>query len=155
MGRVFLTVLLLVAIATAQTPVLRKRAGEPAQPQTDAAPGYSTLPDNASGEYDLDDKGSVVQITIQDNRLTGYVTKMQDSAALTLFFLKTSIHGSRLSFTTGTVHNMHYAFKGQIVGGNAATPDQNGFYRMVGELTEYIGDVKESRMVRLKSTPRN
>ncbi len=156
MSRVFLAFFLLVASATAQTvPVLHKRAAEPPMPQTQAAPGYSTLPEQATGEYELDDNGSVVQITIQDNRLTGYITKMQDSAALTLFFLKTSIEGSRVTFTTSTVHNLHYAFEGEIVRGNATTPGQNGFFEMVGELIEYRGDMRERRRVHLKSTPRN
>lgn len=156
MGRVFLAFFLLAAGATAQTvPMLHKRAAEPPTPQTQAAPGYSALPEQATGEYELDDNGSVVQITVQDNRLTGYITKMQDSAALTLFFLKTSIEGTRVAFSTSTVHDLHYAFEGEIVRGNAATPDQNGFYEMVGELTEYRGNEKERRRVHLKSTPRN
>ncbi|HUY81443.1 MAG TPA: hypothetical protein VMU92_06935 [Acidobacteriaceae bacterium] len=156
MGRAYLAVFLLAAASAQTVPVLHKRSSDvAAPPQTQAAKGYSTLPARASGEYELDDDGSIVQITIQDNRLTGYITKMQDSAALTLFFLKTSIQGSRVSFITSTVHNMHYIFKGEIVRGNAATPDQRGFYQMVGELTEYRGDVKRRRKVYLKSTPRN
>ena len=156
MGRVVLAFFLLVASGFAQTaPILHKRGAEPSIPQTQATPGYSALPEQATGEYQLDDNGSVVQITIQDNRLTGYITKMQNSAALTLFFLKTSIEGSRVAFTTTTVHNLHYAFEGEIVRGNAQMPEQNGFYEMVGELTEYRGNVRERRRVHLKSTPRN
>lgn len=156
MWRVLPSVLLLVVGASAQTiPTLHKRSAlPPLQPQVEASPGYSTLPADASGEYELDDNGSVVQITIQENRLTGYITRMQDVAALSLFFLKTSIQGSRISFTTSTVHDLHYDFQGEIVRGNAASPDQNGFYRMVGELTEYRGNMKERRFVHLKSTPR-
>jgi hypothetical protein len=156
MRRALLTALLLVAGASAQTvPVLHKRSAQPStEPQAEAAAGYSALPADASGEYELDDKGSVVQITIQDNRLTGYVTKMQGDAALSLFFDKTSIEGSRVSFTTRTVHGLHYSFQGEIVRGDSVSPDQNGFYRMVGELTEYRNDLKERKLVHLKSTPR-
>lgn len=156
MGRAFLIALLLSVPTTAQIgPVLQKRAtAQPPAPQTQAAPGYSTLPADASGEYELDDNGSMVQITIQNNRLTGYITKMQNDAALTLFFDKTSIEGSRISFTTHMVHDLHYDFKGEIVRGDAVSPDRNGFYQMVGELTEYQGNFKERRFVHLKSTPR-
>ncbi|HTV06436.1 MAG TPA: hypothetical protein VME86_13800 [Acidobacteriaceae bacterium] len=153
--------LLLVAGASARTapvqtaPVLHARTAEPAPaPQTQATPGYSTLPANASGEFQLDDNGSVVQITIQNNRLVGYVTRIEGSAALTLFFDKTSLEGSRITFTTYPVHDLHYGFKGEIVRGHAASPDQTGFYQMVGELTEYRDNLMQRRTVHLKSTPR-
>lgn len=156
MGRMLIAALLLTAGAMAQsTPVLHKRNAEPVPPpQTQAAKGYSTLPADASGEYELDDKGSVVQVTIQDNRLTGYITKMERDAALTLFFDKTSLEGSRISFTTKTVHGLRYEFKGEIVRGGAVSQDRTGFYEMDGELTAYRDQMRERKRVHLKSTPR-
>ncbi|HTW44245.1 MAG TPA: hypothetical protein VMD58_01750 [Acidobacteriaceae bacterium] len=155
MARALIMTLLFSAGAFAQTaPVLRTRSNAPEMPPVKAAQGYSTLPASASGEYELDSKGSVVQITIQDKRLTGYVTKIEGDAALTLFFNRTSIEGSRISFTTQAVHNLHYAFTGEIVRGRAAGPDQPGFYRMIGKLTEYHGGQQERKQVHLKSTPR-
>ena len=151
-----LVALLLVSGASAQTvPVLHKRSSEPlSEPQTQAAAGYSALPADASGEYELDDKGSVIQITIQNGHLTGYITKIQGAVALSLFFDKTSIEGSQVGFSTRIVHGLHYSFRGEIVRGNVQSPDQNGFYRMVGELTEYRNDINERKLVHLKSTPR-
>lgn len=143
------------AVAQA-TPGLQKRSAGSSNPtpQTQAAQGFSVLPASASGEYELDDKGSVVQITIEHNRLTGYVTKMDHETALTLRFEKSSIDGSRVSFTTGTVHGLHYSFQGEILRGDAVSEQVTGFYRMVGNWTIYRDGVHQTERVSLKSTPR-
>ena len=142
---------------TQSTPTLQKRSadGSASMPRIRQTSGYSSLPDSASGEYELDDKGSVVQITIEHNRLTGYVTKMDHETALTLNFDKSSIDGSRISFTTTTVHGLHYSFQGEIVRGDAVSEQQTGFYRMVGEWSIYRNAAHETEPVNLKSTPRD
>lgn len=162
MGRMLITVLLLASSAMAQTtPVLEKRGErDGAAQQMQAMKGFSTLPENTSGEYELDEprsenSGSVVQITIEHGRLTGYVTKMERETALTLFFGKSAIHGSRVSFTTATVHGLRYSFEGEIVRGHAERASLTGFYRMVGEWTAYRNGVQETESVSLKSTPRD
>jgi hypothetical protein len=160
--------LVTAAVATAQTapvgqaPVLEKRgAGDaPRAAQTHAAEGFSTLPDAASGEYELvpprsEDGGSVVQITIEHNHLTGYVTKMEQGSALTLFFDHTTLEGSRISFTTKVVHGLRYEFAGMIVRGDAQSASETGFFRMVGELTSDRNGARETQRVSLKSTPRD
>lgn len=145
----------MTAAAFAQTrPTLRTREDHGRKSQAREAKGVSTLPEEASGEYVLDGHGSVVQITIERGRLTGYVTKMEGETALTLFFDRTSVHGNRLSFTTKTVHGLRYEFRGAIVRGEAADFSLGGFYRLNGELTLAGGGAPESRRVSLKSTPR-
>lgn len=148
------------AIAMAQTPPTLKQRGAP-EPQhavgpvaTDYAKGYSTLPDEASGEYELDDNGSVVQITIESSRLSGYVTKMDEGSALTLLFQHTTIQGDRVTFTTQTVHGMSYAFTGIVTRGDAESPSKTGYFRLAGEWTVFQGDGHQMRQVSLKSTPR-
>jgi hypothetical protein len=155
-GRVLVMALLLSTAAHAQTaPVLHKRTPDiTAPPQTQSAPGYSTLPADASGEYELDDKSSIIQLTIERNRLTGYVTKIEGGTALTLFFEKASIDGSRIAFTTRTVHGLTYAFKGEIIRGEAVRPGQSGLYRLQGKLTADRNGTRQRNLVRLKSTPR-
>lgn len=139
-----LGVLFLVSVSAAQTPpALHQRSEAPQQSQTHAAKGLSSLPDEASGEYELDDHGSVVQITIEQNRLSGYVTKMDERIPLTLFFDTTAIDANRLSFSTKTVHGMRYSFAGKIVRGNAESPSQTGFYRLVGDWTTYLNGGQE------------
>ena len=95
-----------------------------------------------------------MQVTIQDDRLTGYITKMEGDAALTLFFDRSSLEGSRIGFTTSTVHGYRFEFKGMIVRGKVQSQMQSGFYEMEGELTTDRGQLHESKRVRLKSTPR-
>jgi hypothetical protein len=150
----------LAAVACAQTtPSLHQRTAQgqaAVQPdKTDFVRGYSTLPEDASGEYELDKDGSVVQITIENGRLSGYVTKMEQGSALTLFFLHTSIHGGQITFTTKAVHGVSYSFDGNVVRGEkAVAASETGFYRLVGEMTEHSSAGAGTARVSLQSTPR-
>lgn len=155
MERVIIALFLLTTAALAQTaPALHSRNKSESQPIARQAKGFSTLPETASGEYVLDDHGSVVQITLEHNRLTGYVTKMDGDTALTLFFDKTSIDGNRLSFITNTVHGLRYEFRGVISRGKVPELSSNGYYLLAGELTAYRGAASTLAHVSLKSTPR-
>lgn len=157
-----LTFLLLstAAIGMAQTaPTLTKRNAPEPQNSVAAVPtnyekGYSTLPDNASGEYELDDNGSMVQITIEDRRLSGYVTKMDAGSALTLFFQRTTIQGDRLTFTTQVVHGVSYGFTGIVTRGDEQSAAKPGYFRLAGDWTVYQSGSHETKPVKLKSTPR-
>lgn len=154
---ILIATLLLIGPALAQTtPALHSRGHDSRQESpTQATKGVSTLPDNASGEFILDSHGSVIQITVEHNRLDGYVTLMQqNTAALTLFFDKTSINGKRVTFTTKTVHGLSYSFAGEVLRGDAEAPSLNGYYRLAGKLTTYGNGTAETKWVELKSTPR-
>jgi hypothetical protein len=149
---IFNTAFLFPAFA-ATAPVLHQRC-EADQPSQATAKGFSSLPEEASGEYVLDRAGSVIQITIEQNRLTGYVTKMAHGTALTLFFDRTTLAGNHLSFTTKTVHGLRYSFIGTIVRVDASSAAQSGFYRLAGGWTTYRNDGRETVKVNLLSTPR-
>ena len=158
--RAAILLLVTASVAMAQTdPVLRQRpaTAQQAHARADAVnyeKGFSTLPDEASGEYELDGNGSVVQITIDQGLLSGYVTKMDKETALTLFFAHTSIQGSRVAFTTKTVHGVSYSFTGSVVRGDKASASDEGFYRLAGQWTVYRDGGHETEWVSLKSTPR-
>lgn len=153
---ILVPILLVSASVFAQTaPALHSRGHEGQQEApARATEGVSTLPSDASGEFALDDRGSVIQITIEHNRLTGYVTQMDHDTALTLYFKKTSIDGKRVTFSTSTVHGLSYAFAGAIIRGDAKAPSLPGYYRLAGELTTYRNGLAEKKWVNLKSTPR-
>jgi hypothetical protein len=154
--------------AVAQTtadPSLHRRGASTSPDQPSKAGGQSgssTLPSEASGEYMLDESGSVIQITLDSGKLTGYVTKMGDEQAdkdtpLTLFFDQTSARGSHLSFTTRKVHGTWYSFDGTIVRGDPKTTlDEDGYYRLKGVWVVHDDGRKtqSSETVSFKSTPR-
>lgn len=142
------------AVMAQTTPELRHREESGQSAQTSAVKGVSTVPERASGEYALDESGSVVQITIEHNRLSGYVTKMDGGTALTLFFDHTTVDGNRLTFDTKIVHGMKYSFAGSIVRGDAETATESGFYKLAGDWTTYRGNQRNTLRVSLKSTPR-
>ena len=168
--RVAVAVLVMWASAavaqTANPPELRHRgngsneSGAAAQPAgaVGKQKGTSTLPEDASGEYMLDETGSVVQITIEKGVLDGYISKLVDgqTASITYFFDRTTINGDRLTFTTKEIHGIWYSFDGMIVRGDAASRQQTGFYRLKGTWVTHdvSGKGQWSSTVSLKSTPR-
>lgn len=149
------TVLIAAAAVAQSTPVLHSRGERLAGPHPTTAKGHSTLPDNASGEYAMDDKGSVAQITIEHSRVTGYITKMEQGAALTLFFDHAAVNGNRVSFVTKSVHGLHYSFEGEIVRGDSTSPSIDGYYRLTGDLKIVRNGAQEIEHVSFKSTPRD
>ena len=120
--------------------------------------GTSTLPPSAQGEFMLDETGSVVQITIENGTLDGYISKVLDgqTASLTYFFDRTTINGDRLTFTTKQVHGIWYSFDGTIVRGDAASKQETGFYRLKGAWVVHNESDKSqsTATVSFKSTPR-
>ena len=120
--------------------------------------GTSTLPNDAPGEYMIDEEGSVVQITIENGMLDGYVSKLAEgnTSSLTYFFDRTTVNGDRLTFTTKEIHGLWYSFDGTIVRGDAKTRQEDGFYRLKGAWVIHDAAQKSqsSSMISLKSTPR-
>jgi len=148
---------------TATDPALHHRGDTPAQGQssTDSGKqrGISTLPASASGEYMIDEAGSVVQITIENSRLDGYISKLLDgqTSSVTFFFDRTTIDRDRLTFTTKQVHGTWYSFNGEIVRGDASrTRQEDGYYRLKGTWMTHdeVQRRQSTSTVTLKSTPR-
>ena len=130
----------------------------PAVPSTKQK-GTSTLPESATGEYMLDETGSVVQITIENGILDGYISRVIEgqTTALTYFFDRTTIDGNHLTFSTKQVHGLWYSFDGTIVRGDAPTKQETGFYRLKGTWVMHTdaGKSQSTSMVSFKSTPRS
>jgi hypothetical protein len=167
--RIAIAVLMMWASAglaqTATEPVLHHRAagsgnGATVQPGSPAGKqrGTSTLPASAQGEFMLDETGSVVQITVDDGILDGYISKLVEgqTASLTYFFDRTTINGDRLTFTTKQVHGIWYSFDGTIVRSGVSNKQETGFYRLKGTWVTHdeTGKILSTSMVSLKSTPR-
>jgi hypothetical protein len=100
----------------------------------------SALPSDASGEYKLGKPGDVIEIILDGNGLTGYIsmlgkTEKDKDAALTYFFDETELDAKTLSFTTRPVHGQSYSFEGTIVRGPATSREKDGYYLLQGTLT--------------------
>ncbi len=110
--------------------------------------------------------GEFVQITVEDEgRVTGFVSRYGDSdsdrgAFLDQFFKQGKLDGTKLTFTTDTVHAVWFDFKGTIDRGEGKTLEDEAYYVVQGTLTESHTDANKkvtskSQEVKFKSVPRD
>ncbi len=130
------------------TPVLHGRSSgqdrtSPGQPREGSSNRlYSTLPDDVSGEYDFEHTNESIEIDIQHNKLSGYISQLGDAETdnntpLTFFFDRASVDGSDLEFQTRVVHGVWYSFQGTILRGEGKTRADEGYYVLHGVLQEH------------------
>ncbi len=116
--------------------------------------------------YTFLQEGEFVQLSIEnDGSATGFISRYGDAesdkgAFLDQFFKVAKLDGNQLAFSTKTVHDVWYEFKGTIRRGEGKTLADEGFYVMKGTLTEYHAaqgqaPAGKSREVVLKSFPRD
>lgn len=140
----------------APQPVLHRRGYNQLEDETDTrSSGRTILPLEASGEYTLG-SGEFVDVELQPDRLTGYITRLGDRESdegtpLTFFFATSRLAGQRFSFTTRQVHGVWFSFEGTIVRGNARTRDQQGYYLLEGRLVlhDVAAQTEQARNVSL------
>lgn len=140
----------------APIPVLHRRGYNQVEDEMDTrSSGRTILPLEASGEYTLG-SGEFVDVELQPDRLTGYITRLGDRESdqgtpLTFFFATSRLSGQRFSFTTRQVHGVWFSFEGTIVRGNARSRDQQGYYLLEGRLVlhDVASRTEQARMVSL------
>lgn len=118
---------------------------------------------NFSGMYNFLKEGEFVQLTVEEGRVTGFVSRYgeQESdqgAFLDQFFKEAKLEGKKLSFTTQTVHGVWYEFKGMVERGEGRNVGDEAYYVLKGKLTQYTtsADKKissQSREVVFKAFP--
>lgn len=106
-----------------------------AQAPKPAAPDYS-------GRYSFLQDGEDLQLDVTEGRLDGYITRFGDSEAdrgtlLNHYLAKASLEGNKLTFTSKPVHAVWYEFEGTIGRGPAKSKAEDGYYQIVGTLTEH------------------
>jgi len=121
--------------------------------------------DEPSGMYSFLRDGEFVQLTLDDGKLSGYVSRFGDSEGdkgtfIDQFFDKASLEGDRLSFTTKTVHGVWYEFAGTIQKVPGKQPGQEGYRVVKGKLVEHMTDANKAdkprqRDVEFKSFPQD
>ncbi|HLI63000.1 MAG TPA: hypothetical protein VKV05_06350 [Terriglobales bacterium] len=119
--------------------------------------------DDISGMYTFLREGEFLQVTVEDGKLSGYVSRFGDSDSdkgqfIDQFFDKTSLDGNRLSFNTQTVHGVWYDFKGTVTAPAGRKPSDEGYHVIKGTLVEHATDAKGAektmqRQVEFKSFP--
>jgi hypothetical protein len=99
--------------------------------------------DSYSGMYTFLQEGEFVQVTVEEEgRVSGFVSRYGDGesdrgAFLDQFFKQGKLDGQKLTFTTQTVHNVWYEFRGTAERGNGKTPNDEGYHILKGTLTEF------------------
>jgi hypothetical protein len=126
------------------------------------APKPASAPD-MSGMYAFLHEGEFVEVDIDADRVTGFISRFGEAdsdrgAFLDHMFSKGSFDGSNLTFATREVHGVSYEFKGKIVRGDAKDTTADGYYVLKGTLTETSVDANKKanarqREVELKSLP--
>ena len=133
----------------------------------DAAQEPSTLPEDVWGSYQFDHSDDSIELDLDHNKLTGYITKLGDAETdsntpLTFFLDQSAIDGGEISFQTRVVHGVWYSFRGTIVRGSGKIRGDEGYYVLRGELAVHhpesgrdksADEMIERREVRFKSMP--
>jgi len=118
-----------------------------------------------SGMYSFLREGEFVQLTLEDGKLSGYVSRFGDSEGdkgtfIDQFFDKASLDGDHLTFTTRTVHGTWYEFSGVITKSPGKQPPQEGYRVIKGTLIQHVTDANKvdkprQREVEFKSFPQD
>ena len=125
------------------------------------APPSSKTPDDLSGMYTFLQEGEFVQLSVQDGRLSGFVSRYEDgekSLFVDQFFSDATLNGMDLGFKTKIVHGVWFEFKGRIERGPGKTRSEEAYYVVRGTLVRYSEDAAkkataQSREVSFKSFP--
>lgn len=152
---VLLTLVSFVAVAQQQPSNPPAPSGEPA----------ASSADDISGMYSFLKEGEFVQITVQDNVVTGFVSRYGDTASdkdafLDQFFDKAALKDNHLTFTTKKIHGVWFDFDGTVERGSGKTPHDESYRILRGTLTHNSEDasgkpVAKSRQIEMKSFPQD
>jgi hypothetical protein len=97
--------------------------------------------EDISGMYSFVKEGEFLQITLDRNSVTGYISRMGESDSdngvfLDQFFLKADVQGHDVSFTTRPLHSVWYEFNGKFSRGPGKIKGDDGYYILRGTLKE-------------------
>src|SRR5215469_3351820 len=137
---VFLLAFAVVASAQKDTKTRKDKSSD--VPAT--AAGATAAVEDISGMYSFLKDGEFVQISLEQDRVSGYISRLGETDSdrgevLDQFFTKAAISGHDISFTTKAVHDIWFEFKGRFERGPAKTKAQDSYYIVHGTLTEFSG----------------
>jgi hypothetical protein len=131
---------LVAAVCHAQTGLATRGQNQAAQEDSANATAPHAAED-ISGMYSFIKEGEFLQITLDKNAVTGYISRMGDSDSddgvfLDQFFLKADVQGHDVSFTTRPLHSVWYEFKGKFSRGPGKARGDDAYYVLRGTLKE-------------------
>jgi hypothetical protein len=102
--------------------------------------------EDISGMYSFLREGEFVQINLDTEGVSGYISRLGDRDSdrgvfLDQFFSKASVRGHDVTFLTKPVHGVWFDFKGKFERGPARSKTEDGYYVLRGTLTEFTTDV--------------
>ena len=120
--------------------------------------------DGVSNTYTFLGEDEDLQLSaVPGNILLGYVNthgvgETDRHLLLAMFFQRGTIEGDQVYFITKPVHGLRYEFKGTISRGPGKAPTEEGYFQIVGTLTQHLADeegkvVSHSREATFKSMP--
>lgn len=147
--RALITVTLVMMAAASHAQVGLATRGQNQAAQEDSA--NATVPhaaEDISGMYSFVKEGEFLQITLDRNSVTGYISRMGESDSdsgvfLDQFFLKADVQGHDVSFTTRPLHSVWYEFSGKFNRGPGKTKGDDGYYILRGTLKELTSNNAE------------
>lgn len=101
--------------------------------------------EDISGMYSFLREGEFVQINLEEDGVSGYISRKGDldsdrGAFLDQFFDKASVTGHDVVFTTKPLHGVTFEFTGQFERGAAKSKAYDGYYVLRGTLKELVKD---------------
>ena len=119
-----------------------------------------------SGMYSFLRDGEFVQLTIEDaGHVTGFISRFGDLDSdkgefLDQFFKDGKLEGTKLHFTTDTVHGVWFEFTGTVDRGEGKKVGDEAYYVLNGTLVQHVTGadnkvMSRSRQVGLKSFPQD
>lgn len=122
--------------------------------------------DDYSGMYSFLKDGEFVQVSVEEaGKVSGFVSRYgeQESdqgAFLDQFFKEGKLDGTKLTFTTETVHGTWYEFRGTVERGEGKKPGDEAYYVLRGTLVQHDTDANQkvsakSRDVVFKAFPKD
>ncbi|HVP44003.1 MAG TPA: hypothetical protein VMS96_11260 [Terriglobales bacterium] len=125
------------------------------------APPSQQAPADLTGMYTFLQDGEFVQLSVQDGRLSGFISRYEDgekSLFVDQFFSETTLNGMELSFKTKIVHGVWFEFKGGVERGPGKTRAEEAYYVVRGTLVRYTEDANkkataQTREASFKSFP--
>ena len=144
--RKFALFLLVFALA-AMSQQLHDKKTVPAKPAATA--GENSASEDISGMYSFLKEGEFLQLNLEHNGVTGYVSRegnLESDRGMFLdhFFTAASVRGHDVAFTTKPVHGVWFEFKGRFDRGRARTKAEDGYYLLRGTLTEFTSDADKN-----------